>query len=130
MHEYEKDSVERKFPYCDYVLTRKNDDWQYGFAGTGARFDYQDFDLPFTREKAPVIAEVEMVPINWGYKDGFDGTVARDEPLGRKPAGKKRQKKKSDPVLPVYDPEKPLFEERLDNPLPPDLPGAKRTRRP
>ena len=88
--EYEDCGIVRKFPYCDYILTRKNDDWQYGFAGTGVHFDYQDFDLPFTREKAPVIAKVEMVPINWGYKDGFDGTVARDEPLERKPAGKKR----------------------------------------
>ena len=89
--EYVDDGVERKYPYCDYILTPASD-WQYAFAGEGVTFTERDvFGLPYTRAEAPVTAEVDMVPINWGYKDGFDGTVARDEPLERKPAGASRK---------------------------------------
>ena len=89
--EYEDMGIVRKFPYCDYILTTDSD-WQYGFASEEVKFVEKDgFGLPFTRAEAPVTAEVEMVPIKWGYKDGFDGTVARDEPQERKPAGEARK---------------------------------------
>lgn len=89
--EYEDMGIVRKFPYCDYILTRKNDDWQYGFAESAVEFVERDsFDLPFTRAEAPVVARVRLAPINWGYKEGFDGTVARDEPLERRAVGEAR----------------------------------------
>ena len=45
-YEYEKDGVERKFPYCDYELYPQSE-WRYGFAGGEMNImEQQDDDIP------------------------------------------------------------------------------------
>jgi hypothetical protein len=41
MREYERNGVERKFPYCDYYVYPESE-WQYGFASTD--FEYVEND--------------------------------------------------------------------------------------
>ena len=88
--EYEDMGIVRKFPYCDYLLTTDSE-WQFAFASDEVKFHEEDgWTLPFTHARPPVWAEVEVVPIDWGYKEGFDGTVARDLPKDAAPTGEKR----------------------------------------
>lgn len=82
MYEYVKDGVERKFPYCDYEITPVGE-WKYAF--TNAKFEVkeQSYDLPFDREKPPVVIQTRLVPVEWEY--------AQDMPLVASPkAGTKK----------------------------------------
>lgn len=93
MLEYTDDGVERKYPYCDYEVTPKSD-WAFGFTSGKVEFhENTDWDLPFTRKACPVWAEVEVAPINWGYLEGFEGKVCREQPLERKALGEPRKVK-------------------------------------
>lgn len=89
--EYEKDGVERKFPYCDYELAGKSP-WNYGFSASGLRaqglqVEYREGDAyPFSSAHPRVILRAPMVPVRWGWEDGFD-TVCAKVPQSRRPAG-------------------------------------------
>lgn len=81
--EYEKDGVIRKFPYCDYDIAPESD-WAYGFGKGEVNVVYEDLpDMPFDREKPPVMLEMEMVPIDWKMENG----MCREQPESVKPVG-------------------------------------------
>lgn len=85
MFEYERNGVERKFPYCDWEI-RPVSEWQYAFAG-GEIEVHEGGELGeyiFDPDSAPVWMEVPVYRIDWGYEDGY-GFVARHEPRSTVP---------------------------------------------
>ncbi|MGN1345661.1 MAG: beta-L-arabinofuranosidase domain-containing protein [Eubacteriales bacterium] len=85
--EYIRDNVERRFPYCDWEI-RPTTDWQYAFAkGDIIVHDTGTIsDLPFSTELPPVTLEVPMVPIQWGYMEGYR-MIANAVPSSIQPEG-------------------------------------------
>lgn len=82
MHEYVKNGVERKFPYCDYIELPVSE-WRYGFAGDA--FEVLEHDIgeyPFSRENAPVQLRARMARIDWPTLKG-QPTVCAPVPKGR-----------------------------------------------
>ena len=66
MHEYEKDGVERRFPYCDYEVHPKSK-WNYAFYNTELEVEeYNLSDIPFSPAEPPVKIYANMVEIDWG----------------------------------------------------------------
>lgn len=81
--EYEKDGVERKFPYCDYEIHPESA-WNYGF--TDAPFEVTEGavgDCPFSPEGAPVTITAQLAPLDWPEEHG----VCLPAPKSRKPIG-------------------------------------------
>lgn len=86
MYEYEKDGVERKFPYCDYEYIGKSE-WRYGYTGDALTVEKQEInDIPFSSEHPPVTVHTTVRPIEWDFEDGFD-TVCAKYPTDTKPLG-------------------------------------------
>jgi len=82
--EYEKNDVERKFPYCDYYM-RPVSDWNYAFTDRTLSVQEQEVDsIPFSEKKPAVTVRARLCHIDWGYEDGFE-TVCAKKPLKRKP---------------------------------------------
>lgn len=72
MYEYEKDGVERKFPYCDYEVYPKSK-WNYAFVGEEMRVIEESINtVPFSKKEPSVEIEVSMVEIPWNMKDGYE----------------------------------------------------------
>lgn len=70
-HEFERNGVERKYPYCDYEL-KSEDEWRFGFAGEELYVDFPESDgFPFSSSHPRVVLKAKMVPINWGYAEGY-----------------------------------------------------------
>ena len=60
MYEYEKDGVERKYPYCDYELIPKSD-WNYGFADTALKAESKTSgDISFSQSNPPITITAKM----------------------------------------------------------------------
>jgi len=77
MKEYERDGVERKFPYCDYEYY-PDTDWNYGFADTSLTVEYRGVsDTPFSSVNPPVVIKANVKKIDWGYADGYDTVCAK-----------------------------------------------------
>ena len=77
MHEYEKDGVERKFPYCDYELLPLSD-WNYAFKCDEFTVERKDVNsVPFSSEKPAVTVKANMVKIDWGLADGYENVCAK-----------------------------------------------------
>ncbi len=77
MKEYERDGVERKFPYCDYEYY-PDTDWNYGFADTALTVEYRGVsDTPFSSVNPPVVIKANVKKIDWGYADGYDTVCAK-----------------------------------------------------
>ena len=84
--EYERDGVERRFPYCDYFIHRRSD-WNYAF-------DSEIFDVfsgeigerPFSESKPPITVRAKMRRIGWGFADGYTSVCAA-YPKSRMPVG-------------------------------------------
>ncbi len=84
--EYERDGVERKYPYCDYEYIGISD-WAYGFAedtfekvipeSTGYLTAPDTTDFVFSSEHPTVMLKAKMQPIAWGLEDGFEPYVPR-----------------------------------------------------
>ncbi len=93
--EYTRDGVERKAPYCDYEI-RPTTPWQFAFASAsvdGAGISVEEHpidDLPFSREHPAVTMAVEVSPIDWGWREGYEGKVARMVPKDTTPVGDRR----------------------------------------
>ena len=85
MHEYERNGVERKFPYCDYEIFPAGE-WRYAFSGENFSVREREYELPFDREHPPVTVEAELAPVEWAYAEGRP-LVASSE-AGRKRRGK------------------------------------------
>ena len=70
MVEYERNGVERKFPYCDYHI-RATSAWNYAFAGeTFAREERPVGDIPFSPNEPGVILKAHMAQIPWNEENG------------------------------------------------------------
>lgn len=79
--EYEKDGVERKFPYCDYELYPKSE-WRYGYCGGDITVCRHRGDgVPFSSQHPAVTLKLKCARVNWDYADGYD-TVAEKRPGG------------------------------------------------
>lgn len=66
MHEYVRDGVERKFPYCDYELTPVGK-WSYGLADESfTPVEGEISDYPFSDEKPPIVLKAHLAEIDWG----------------------------------------------------------------
>ncbi|MBQ8215004.1 MAG: glycoside hydrolase family 127 protein [Clostridia bacterium] len=86
MKEYEKEGVVRKHPYCDYHLIPKSD-WQFAFADVKLSAEIGKGDeIPFSEKNPRVMLKASLVPIDWGYADGYE-TVASDRPASRRALG-------------------------------------------
>lgn len=94
MYEYEKNGVERKFPYCDYEY-KKTSDWEYGFADAvlektqSAAVPAQD-GYVFSSQYPPVALKASVKKINWGLEDGFYSVCAK-KPVSYKGIGEKKE---------------------------------------
>lgn len=88
MREYVKNDVERKFPYCDYDYVRDSE-WAFAFAdkNLGIPQHRRGDGVPFSSSAPPLIINASLVPIDWGYADGYQ-TVCAKKPAHCKPAGK------------------------------------------
>lgn len=84
MYEYEKDGVERKFPYCDYEYLPVSA-WNYAYSGGEfVREDRQVDAIPFSSEKPPVVIRAKVKKIDWGLEDGYEMVCAK-VPQSREP---------------------------------------------
>ncbi len=92
MYEYEKDSVERKFPYCDYEYIPASD-WNYAYCGTDFEFEKRDISkIPFSSQNPPVVVKAYVKQIEWGFEDGYE-TVCAKTPISRTPIGERKEMK-------------------------------------
>ncbi len=86
MYEYEKNGVERKYPYCDYEYIGVSE-WRYGFSDTVLeRKTHPISDHPFSSQSPAVTVKARVKRIRWEFEDGFD-TVAAKVPADRHPCG-------------------------------------------
>lgn len=77
MLEYERDGVERKFPYCDYELVPVSD-WNYAYCSEKLEIQRGAVgDVPFSSKNPPVTIRASVKKINWGYEDGYDTVCAK-----------------------------------------------------
>ena len=77
MQEYEKNGVERKFPYCDYEYVPKSD-WNYGFSSPEFRLEPREIsDVPFSGSKPPVVVKAKLQKIGWGLEDRYETVCAK-----------------------------------------------------
>lgn len=77
MLEYERDGVQRKYPYCDYELTPVSD-WNYAYCADKLAVCEKDVDsVPFSSDKSPIIIRTKVKKIDWGLQDGYDTVCAK-----------------------------------------------------
>lgn len=77
MYEYEKDGVERKFPYCDYEYLPVSD-WNYAYCSEEFIRENREVDaIPFSSEKPPVVIRTKVKKIGWGLEDGYEMVCAK-----------------------------------------------------
>ena len=77
MYEYEKNMVERKFPYCDYEYIPKSA-WNYAFSSLELKLNPGSIsDIPFSSEKPPVTLTAKMKQIPWGLADRHENVCAK-----------------------------------------------------
>lgn len=71
MHEYEKNGVVRKFPYCDYEFTPTSS-WNYGFvSGEFTCEQNPDFGNAFSVTKPPLVLKARMAKVEWEYQADY-----------------------------------------------------------
>ena len=88
--EYEKDGVERKFPYCDYEYNPTSE-WSFAYSSPFVKVEYKGIsDIPFSSQNPPVVVKAKIVPIDWGFEDGYDSVCAK-APQSRTPVGEVRE---------------------------------------
>lgn len=69
--EYEKDGVERKFPYCDYEITPTSR-WNYGLCSTHFEVEENDdYSVPFSPQNPPIVLYTKIVEVSWGEQNGI-----------------------------------------------------------
>ncbi len=77
MYEYEKNMVERKFPYCDYEYIPKSD-WNYAFSALELKLNQKALsDIPFSSENPPVTLTAKMKHIPWGLAERHENVCAK-----------------------------------------------------
>ena len=82
--EYEKDGVERKFPYCDYNY-KGISDWNVGFSDRNFHVSEHPIgEIPFSESHPPLTIEANLAHVDWEWEDGFETVPAR-LPKNRRP---------------------------------------------
>lgn len=77
MHEYVKNGVERKFPYCDYELIPKSN-WNYAFCSEELLLKTNEISsIPFSSKNPPVTIKTSLQPIDWGFEERYDTVCAK-----------------------------------------------------
>ena len=86
MREYERNGVERKFPYCDYYIY-PDSEWQYGIASTDFEYvENDEYKCAFSTSNPLCGIKVKVQKIDWGLLDGFEYVPAH-LPKSVKPIG-------------------------------------------
>ncbi|MBQ7901247.1 MAG: glycoside hydrolase family 127 protein, partial [Clostridia bacterium] len=77
MYEYEKNGVERKFPYCDYEYIPVSP-WNYAYCSNELVVHNNKIsDVPFSSDKPPVTIRAKVKNIDWGLEDGYETVCAK-----------------------------------------------------
>lgn len=77
MHEYERDGVERKYPYCDYSYLPLSD-WNYAYCDDAFVPQFLGVGkIPFSSVTPPVVLKARVQKINWGLEDGYELVCAK-----------------------------------------------------
>ncbi len=77
MLEFERNGVERKFPYCDYEYLPVTD-FNYALYSKKLTVEEREVDqVPFSSQNPPIVIKCEAVKIDWGYEDGYDSVCAK-----------------------------------------------------
>lgn len=92
MHEYVRNAVERKYPYCDYELELKSE-WRYGFADTVLEVCEEEGDeIPFSSQNPAISIKANFNQVEWDYADGYN-TVAEKYPASTVPLSDRQEMK-------------------------------------
>ena len=90
MYEYEKNGVERKFPYCDYEYIPKSV-WNYAFSSLELKLNQKSIsDIPFSSENPPVTLTAKMKQIPWGLAERHENVCAK-VPESRTPISEEKE---------------------------------------
>lgn len=77
MHEYEKDGVERKYPYCDYEYIPTSA-WNFAYCIDNLQLERRAIDdIPFNSHAPAVVIKTKVVPIEWGFEPGYTTVCAK-----------------------------------------------------
>lgn len=88
--EYEKNGVQRKFPYCDYIYA-PNGEWRYAYCDRLILPGHiQVSSVPFSSKQPPITLRTHVQKIDWGYEDGYEELCAK-LPLSTKPIGEEEE---------------------------------------
>ena len=86
MHEYVRNEVERKAPYCDWYVYRDGE-FAFGFASDSFKvIECEGGDAPFSRTAPMLKIEADLAPINWEMADGYRNIPAK-YPTDRRAVG-------------------------------------------
>ena len=88
--EYERNGVERKFPYCDWHVSRAG---EFAFGFDSERFtvtECEGNEIPFSHTSPRLTIEADLCPINWEMADGYRGLPAK-YPTDRRAIGETRR---------------------------------------
>jgi hypothetical protein len=84
-HEYVRNGVERKFPYCDYSFTPISA-WNYAFYGDNFMIEELPYKNAFSRTNPPIKISAKLIPVKWGYEKTHD--FVADKNAGAQIVGK------------------------------------------
>ena len=88
--EYERNGVERKYPYCDYEYIPKSE-WNYAYSSPFFKLEEREIsDVPFNSQNPPVIVKAKVKKISWGFEDGYE-TVCAKVPESRTPLEEEKE---------------------------------------
>ena len=74
--EYERNGVERAFPYCDYELI-PHSAWNYGFDGASLTVEERGVgEIPFCAARPPVVIKAKMATVDWPWEPFYDSVAA------------------------------------------------------
>ena len=77
IHEYVKDGVTRKFPYCDYELIPQSR-WNYAYVENGFTAEHGNIGkFPFSESDPPITVKAKVAEIDWGTSDGYETVCAK-----------------------------------------------------
>lgn len=77
-HEYTKEGVERKFPYCDYEI-KPASPWNYGLCGETAELEEGETgEIPFSPEEPPLRLKVRGAAVRWEAANGVPAAFVED----------------------------------------------------
>lgn len=75
--EYEKNGVQRKYPYCDYEYIPVSE-WGYAYSSDELDVCFAGIaEIPFSSENPPTVIKAKVKRIDWGYKRGFSSVCSK-----------------------------------------------------